>query len=253
MLLDELAQAERLLVGLDFDGTLAPIAPTADRARILSGSAKALDLLAELPGTTVAVLSGRDLSDLSGKVPGSGRFWLGGSHGRTLIPPGADPLEVDPDPRLEPYRNMPLLPGMRREVKDFSVAFHWRGRTGGEPTGWVKMRREQALKDGLEVMDGRMVLEVLLPGVGKDDALGKVAGACEATAVFFAGDDRTDLEAIRLAQEKGIGIFVYSAERSWMAPEGIQTLDGPEELSAWLLALAEKRAQARIAQEPEPD
>lgn len=237
----ELSRTPRLLVGLDFDGTLAPIASTADRARILPESARSLDRLAAIPGTTVAILSGRDLSDLSSKVPGSARFWLGGSHGRALIPPGGDPATVPPDPRLDHYRTLTLLPGVRRELKDFSVAFHWRGRTGGEPIGWIKLCREQALRDGLEVMDGRMVLEILIPGVGKDDALGRVAKACDATAIFFAGDDRTDLEAIQLASGQGKGIFVHSAERSWMAPEGIATLDGPEELASWLGKLAEER------------
>lgn len=55
---------------------MAPIAPTAERAQILSMSAEALDRLAGLPGTTVAILSGRDLTDLSRKVPEAERSWM---------------------------------------------------------------------------------------------------------------------------------------------------------------------------------
>lgn len=239
--LDTLAGADHLLVALDFDGTLAPIAPTAERAQILSSASQALERLSALPGTTIAILSGRDLADLSGKVPGSDRYWLGGSHGRTLIPPGGRVADVELDPRLVPYRDLVLLPGIRRELKEFSVAFHWRGRTGGEPKGWLETLRDRARRDGLEIMDGRMVLEVLVPGVGKEDALARVAKAVGSDAVVFAGDDRTDLEAIRYAQAHGRGIFVLSGERSWMAPEGIDTLDGPDELAQWLGELADHR------------
>ena len=244
--MERLAGAARLLVALDFDGTLAPIAPTADRARILSNSSRALGRLASLPGTAVAILSGRDLADLAPKIPESRRYWLGGSHGRTLVPPGEVLPEVAPDPRLAPYRELVLLPGVRRELKAFSVAFHWRGRTGGEPKGWIEQIRRRALSDGLEILDGRMVLEILLPGVGKDDALARVAGAVEAEAVVFAGDDRTDLPAIEWARHRGVGIFVLSAERAWMAAEGVSTVDDPEALAAWLHELADLR-EARQA------
>ncbi len=239
--MEQLAGAARLLVALDFDGTLAPIAPTAERAQILSTSARALARLASLPGTTVAILSGRDLANLLSKVPDAHRYWLGGSHGRTLIPPGGNVPDAAPDPRLAPYRELLLLPGVRRELKSFSVAFHWRGRTGGEPKGWIEQLRRRAQSEGLEVMDGRMVLEVLLPGVGKDDALARVVAGVDAEAVVFAGDDRTDLEAIRYASKRGMGIFVLSAERAWMAPEGLPALDDPEALAAWLHELADAR------------
>lgn len=239
--LEQLSVSPRLLVGLDFDGTLAPIAPTAEKAQILTQSAWALEMLRRIPDTTIAILSGRDLSDLSKKIPNADSYWLGGSHGRTLRAPGGSLSSAQFDERLVPYRDLPLLPGIRREIKEFSVAYHWRGRTGGEPTGWVNLRKETALQDGLEVLEGRMVLEVMLPGEGKESALARVARECDATAIVFAGDDRTDLEAIRFANERGLGIFVYSAERCDLAPDGAVTKDGPEEFAEWLGKLAFQR------------
>jgi trehalose 6-phosphate phosphatase len=241
MELEILSGSPRLLVALDFDGTLAPIVPMADRAQILEESAWALEMLRRIPGTTIAILSGRDLSDLSNRIPNAEGYWLGGSHGRTLRPPGGTLVNTEFDERLAPYRDLELLPGIRREVKEFSVTYHWRGRTGGEPTGWVNLRKEAALRDGLEVMEGRMVLEILIPGKGKESALAQVAKECEATAIVFAGDDRTDLEAIHFANDRGMGVFVYSAERCAMAPDGITTLDGPEEFAKWLGKLAFQR------------
>lgn len=239
--IDDLVQSGHLLVGLDFDGTLAPIAPTAERAQILPEAAWALEMLRRMPRTEVAILSGRDLPDLASKIPNHEDFWLAGSHGRSVRRPGEGVRASGFDDRLLAYRDLEMLPGIRKEIKEFSVAYHWRGRTGGEPTGWVEQRKASAKRDGLEVLEGRMVLEILLPGEGKETALMRIFEETGATAVFFAGDDRTDLESIRIANERGLGLFVYSAERSALAPEGIETLDGPDELAQWLGKLAFQR------------
>ena len=53
--------AASLLVASDFDGTLAPIVSNPADARPLPGAADALRALAELPSTTVALVSGRAL------------------------------------------------------------------------------------------------------------------------------------------------------------------------------------------------
>lgn len=242
---DFLARSRRLLVALDFDGTLSPIAPRAEMAEILPRSAEAIARLVELPETVVAVVTGRDARDVRSRMPGASKIWIAGSHGRTILPPGADPAEPDPDPRLVPFRILPPLGGVRREIKACSVAFHWRGRGEGEPTGWLSDLRSKAESVGLEVLEGRMVLEILVPGPGKEGALARLLERTESTEVLFAGDDRTDLEAIRLARSRGLGIFVVSAERSWMAPEGVPSARGPEELAEWLHRLADLRAAAR--------
>ena len=80
--LAELARVPTLLVALDFDGVLAPIVQDPASSRPLPGSAAAVRALAELPGTTVAMLSGRALHDLR-EVSGFGPpVRLVGSHGK---------------------------------------------------------------------------------------------------------------------------------------------------------------------------
>src|SRR5262245_60270349 len=79
--LDRLAAAPRLLVALDFDGVLAPIVDVPSAARPLPAAASALGVLATLPETTVALVSGRGLADLAA-VSGFGTpIRLVGSHG----------------------------------------------------------------------------------------------------------------------------------------------------------------------------
>lgn len=241
--MQRVAQAERLLVALDFDGTLAPIVSRPENAVIDPKAAEALEALARLPETVLAVLSGRDLQDLHARIPGHEAMWLAGSHGRLLQRPGAPIPTVDDDPRLVAFRDVPMLRGIRRECKDFSVAFHWRGRKEGEPVGWLRNVREQAERAGLEVLDGRQVLEILVPGTGKEVALERIARECGATRMFFSGDDRTDLEALVVAHDHGLGVFVHSSERAWMAPRGLPQARGPHELARLLKRLAEERSK----------
>ncbi|MCB9496723.1 MAG: trehalose-phosphatase [Fibrobacteria bacterium] len=241
--LERVAGTQILLVALDFDGTLSPIVPRPDRAEIHPDSAKALQKLAKLPNTVIAVVSGRDIEDLQSRVPDCAGFWLAGSHGRAIRPPGLGVSAIKPDPRLDQFREVTLLPGIRREIKAFSVAFHWRGRSEGEPTGWLQDITARAQEADLEILDGRQVLEVLIPGAGKEVALERIAREVKASALFFAGDDRTDLEALVVAHGRGLGLFVSSSERAWMAPRGLPQVDGPDELALWLLRLAEAREE----------
>jgi trehalose 6-phosphate phosphatase len=79
--LDAAAATRHLLVTSDFDGTLAPIVSNPADARPLPAAAAALSALAELPSTSVALISGRALSvlrELSGAPP---TVHLVGSHG----------------------------------------------------------------------------------------------------------------------------------------------------------------------------
>ncbi|MGA7148029.1 MAG: trehalose-phosphatase, partial [Microbacterium sp.] len=58
------AASDRLLVALDFDGTLSPLADEPMEARMLPAARAALDALVAAPDTIVALVSGRSLTDL---------------------------------------------------------------------------------------------------------------------------------------------------------------------------------------------
>lgn len=239
--LARVAHAEQLLVALDFDGTLAPVAPRPELAAIDPVAASALAELAAMPNTVLAILSGRDLEDLHARIPRHDSMWLAGSHGRLVQRPGMDLPVAEDDPRLAAFREHPLLRGLRRECKDFSVAYHWRGRKEGQPVGWLLDIRERAERAGLDVLEGVHWLEVLVPGTSKEIALERIAREVGATRLFYAGDDRSDLQALVLAHDRGLGVFVHSSERAWMAPRGVPQAKGPHDLALALRRLAEER------------
>ncbi len=81
--------AERLLVAVDFDGTLAPIVDNPPDARAIPMSMESLHAISDLPDTAVAIVSGRSLADLQALIGDPGGLYLIGSHGaERRLPPG---------------------------------------------------------------------------------------------------------------------------------------------------------------------
>lgn len=72
---------DSVLIALDFDGVLAPLQDNPDRSRMLPESAQAIADLSGLPGTRVALVSGRDLTTLRRLAEPPQGVWLVGSHG----------------------------------------------------------------------------------------------------------------------------------------------------------------------------
>lgn len=83
------AHAERLLVCVDFDGTICELGTDAYAVTPHPEAIAALEELAHMPGTEVAVLSGRHLDGLRIVCPLSAPVILVGSH-------GAEPTEGGP-------------------------------------------------------------------------------------------------------------------------------------------------------------
>src|SRR5262249_17992177 len=68
--LDGFARLPRALLVLDFDGTIAPFAPTPEAARLEPTAATALErLLGAASGLRVGVASGRSIQDLRRRLP----------------------------------------------------------------------------------------------------------------------------------------------------------------------------------------
>src|SRR3954447_17846009 len=79
-----------LLLLLDVDGTLAPIAPRPEYAVVPPATRQVLEALVTLPYTKVAVISGRSAESAAELVcvPGA---WTIGNHGLVVAEPGEPP------------------------------------------------------------------------------------------------------------------------------------------------------------------
>ncbi|MEV7212666.1 trehalose-phosphatase [Kitasatospora cineracea] len=205
-----LADPKSAVVGLDFDGTLAPIVADPDRARAHPGVVPALGALAPLVGSVV-VVTGRPAATAAAYggfagAPGlehltvlghyGAERWDARSNAVTAAPPPPGVAAVRGElPSLLAGLNVPE--GTFVEDKDRALAVHTR--RAPEPDALLERLRgplgELAGRHGLVVEPGRMVLELRPPGIDKGAALHAFLAERDAGPVLFAGDDLGDLAA----------------------------------------------------------
>lgn len=220
MLADELARLARaphLLVALDFDGVLAPIVPVPSDARPLPGSAAAIRALAALPGTSVALVSGRGLADLAEVSGFEPPVRLVGSHGFEFDDGKTVLDDAQRARRAELAAELVGLvdgaPGVRLEEKVAGMAVHIRGATpevGARVLDAV--RAGPGARAGITVTPGKAVLDLAVLEVSKGSALDVLRERTGADAVFFAGDDVTDETAFARLGPGDLGVKVGEGE-----------------------------------------
>lgn len=222
----ERERAGRILVALDFDGTLAPIVPDPAAAALPPETRAALERLARRDDTVVAIISGRALPDIKSKVGIPGLYYAG-NHGLEIEGPGVDvvnPEAADVIPRIAACSAAlaPILaeiPGSILEDKELSLSVHYR--QVADPAAVERIRRfieELCSADpSLRFFEGKMVFE-LRPAVDWDK--GSATRYLLETLTpeddvvipaIFIGDDRTDEDAFRALRGRGDGVIVDPA------------------------------------------
>jgi trehalose 6-phosphate phosphatase len=218
-----LAGADGLLVGLDFDGTLAPIAADPAAPTIDPACRRAVERLASHPRASVAVVSGRALDDLRHRVGLPGLVYAG-NHGLELDEGGVEvvhPVAARQRPAIRRVLDLVAegligVPGWEIEDKGPTAAVHVR-RT---PPRRVDAVRETVLSavravDGdLRVSTGKQVFEIR-PAVDWDKgaAIRRLAAHVpDAWRTVYVGDDTTDEDAFRAVRPDGVGVLVGSRD-----------------------------------------
>jgi trehalose 6-phosphate phosphatase len=247
------ASAERLLVALDFDGTVAPLEDEPMQARMTPAAAHAVARLAALPGTAVAFVSGRSLGDLReiAEHTDDSPVLLAGSHGAEFWVPGEGALDPEPDEidarlrdrLLEHARTVTAdLDGVWIEPKAFGLAVHTRL---AEPA--IAVAADAAVDEMVQAeashwrrRTGKNIVEYAFRHEGKDTAVAALRERTGATAVLFAGDDVTDEDALRSLGEGDLGVHVGTSPTS----AAVSVAD-VNEMAALLETLATERARAR--------
>ena len=257
-----------LLVGSDFDGTLAPISPVPMGALIEPIARRAIRRLARLSGQrperlSVVVLSGRTALDVAGRVRVGGVRYLG-NHG---VESGdlersarAERLAVAVEPALAGWVEPATALGdavaallghpdwLYVERKGPSVAFHFRAAADQDAARAEVLEAiesaERALGGtGLVGLEGRRIVELRPVGAGgKGEAVARLIASLRPGGVLVLGDDRSDAEAfdvVRRARERG--------ELSGLAVAVHASAETPREVAAAAdVELAGTRDAARL-------
>lgn len=244
--LRELARTPRLLVALDFDGTLAPEVDEPERARALPEARTAVLRLLGMPHTRVALVSGRSLASLEHVSQLPDNTLLIGSHGIEIrLDDPADHLPLDAAERAR----VGVLGEVLGEVADSidqvwleekpaGFALHTRLATERNSRVAHLVARSEAAAEvsGLTVRDGKNVLEFSVRSTTKGEAIEHLRGYTDATSVFFAGDDVTDEDGFAALGPDDVGL--KAGEGSTLAHFRVA---GPVQIARALSLLADLR------------
>ncbi len=242
-----------LVVMLDVDGTLAPIAPRPADARVPAETRAVLERLVGANDVVAALVSGRGVADATALVGVDG-LWALGNHGMELRAPDGG---IEVDPAVLPYESAissvaraleeiaGSVAGALVENKRWTISLHYRLVKPAEVPGMLARARAAAEGAGLRLTDGKMVLEVRPPvAIDKGTASVRLATRLGAfggeAASLFAGDDRTDEDAFRALRERSpSALTVRVGHAADSAAEF--TVDSPDAMRALLDAIAARR------------
>jgi len=236
-----LRHARRPLLGLDYDGTLAPLRIERMEAVPLPGIIPTLEAIRDRGATDVAIISGRDLTELEGLFGVSGVI-LVGAHGREFAWPAGARERLQPTARQRSCLDEAAAqagelaePG-RIERKIASVALHVRGLPADEGLALcaaVAKRWAHLTCGGLECRDFDGGIELRTLAGDKGFAIGRLAKRLQPDMTVYVGDDETDEDAFRAlrALTRGYAIGVGDAREPSLAQDW---LAGPEQVLEFL-------------------
>jgi trehalose 6-phosphate phosphatase len=235
-----------ILLLLDFDGTLSPIASSPDQARLPRDAGKVLKALASRPRVKLAILSGRALGDVRRRV-GIPSAYYSGNHGLEIKGPGLSFLH--PSAKLSrgdlkalaalARRAFAKIPGALVEYKGLGVALHGRRVAPANRTAFLSAvewlqgsvpGRKLLWRRGLEVWEA-------LPRVSwnKGRAAALLVDRLGGPFPIAIGDDLTDEDLF--AAVNGLGLTIHVGAGG--ASRAFFSVDGPGEVRRFLESLEE--------------
>lgn len=236
--------AHMLLVACDFDGVLAPIAPTPSAAIADPGSMAALRALSRMPRTQVAVISGRPRADLERLLPDAPWILKVGSHG------AEGDLVGTAAPTDEERRIIESLaacasawaatrPGVVIEPKPLGIAVHVRLAAPEDARDLAVLAARCRAFPGVVERVGHAVREFTVSPRTKGDALRILRRRLGVTATIAIGDDATDEDmfAVLDARAADLGIVVGRQQSA-----ATSRLDGQHEVLPLLESIRRARA-----------
>ena len=218
---------------LDYDGTLAPITESPEKAVVSPKIKRSLERLSENPDRTLAIVSGRALDDIK-RLVGLKNIIYVANHGLEIEGPNIKfrpPLSVRFKNALKDIKDgltekLATIKGALIEDKGMTLSVHYRLTTRRDELAirnvLHEITRSYSTKGEVRVTHGKKVLEVR-PPVNWDKgkaclwllARERFALKNKEIVPMYIGDDVTDEDAFRALKDKGITVSVGRPIHSW--------------------------------------
>lgn len=243
-------QAKSLFLFLDYDGTLTPIVSRPELAICPSEVKRHLRKLRDLPGVSLAIISGRSLENLQKQVGVSDIIYVG-NHGLEIENPDGRHKKIVSSARTKELKrithnvqnSLKEIPGILFEEKGPILSIHYRN----VPQKFF-VRIRQILKEELKqrkdrwkMRSGKMVFEIL-PNIdfNKGDAVREILKTIPSQRLLpiYLGDDLTDEDAFRALKGHGISVFIGARRFPSQADFFLRT---PDEVQEFLFRCQEAR------------
>jgi trehalose-phosphatase len=240
-----LREHRRVLLFLDFDGTLSPIVDFPDQAVMLPDTRVTLKRLSEIGTFSITIVSGRALNDIRERV-GMANLTYAGNHGLEIWGEGLHFVEPEAVQRIKILGELSRrlrerlrdIPGVEVENKILTTSVHFRRAERGRLDEIRKtVHAELAFSERLfRMIRGLQIIEIrprvdwnkgsavrwIQQGIGSADTLS-----------LYVGDDATDEDAfaalpeavtVRVGHAKGTAARYYLDDQrsvthflSWLA------------------------------------
>ncbi|OGW17897.1 MAG: trehalose-phosphatase [Nitrospinae bacterium RIFCSPLOWO2_12_FULL_45_22] len=219
---ERLKRAAKVLLLLDYDGTLVPIAEKPELALLPENTRSLLRQLSDYPRVILGVVSGRSLAEIKELVNLEGIIYVG-NHGLEMDLLAGHYVYPEAKGFLSQMRELkeilsqylPDFPGSLLEDKGLLLSLHYR-KLAPNNVPALKTLLERTLagySQRLEIANGKKVWEIR-PRIACNKG-SAVLTILESLSIsepdplpIYLGDDRTDEDAFRALADKGITIRV---------------------------------------------
>jgi trehalose 6-phosphate phosphatase len=208
----------RMLCVFDFDGTLSPIVPQPDEARLPLAVKARLEELAAL--AKVAIITGRSLSDLRPRLAFAPHY-LVGNHGLEGMPGWearsaayAEMCRAWEAALLKAMRTQ-HTPGIWVENKRYTLSVHYRLARDHAAVEEKLQGIFEKLQPTPRVIAGKCVFSLVPPdAMDKGQALAQLMAMTQAENAIYVGDDVTDEDVFALARQDLMSVRIGYASDS---------------------------------------